>query len=132
MFENLRGYIETGWHTKDQILAMMKYTGQEVDERTLRNMFTLNNQLFIDGKTDMFIVHSNSGKDMGYKMTFDKDEILASIADNHSRAMAQLSFYFKVKKRVSELNQLSLMEESEIDMYELIKKMECTDELHKT
>ena len=109
---------------------MMRFTGQPVDERTLRNMFTLNNQLFIDGKTDMFIVHSNTKPEMGYKMTFDKDEILASIHDNYRRAMAQLIFYYKVKKRVAELNQLSL-EEKEVNFYDMIQKM-GTDELHKT
>lgn len=115
---NLRGYIYKTWKTKKELLNKLSIK-KIVSERELRRMFQRNNDNFAEGLTDMYVVHSNQD---GYKLTNDKDEILASIGDNYSRAITQLKQYYKVKKRVSELNQLSL-EDKDINVSELLEIM---------
>lgn len=115
---NLRGYIYKTWKKKQEILSKLS-VNNIVSERALRKMFLKNNNDFANGLTDMYVVHSNQD---GYKLTCDKDEILASIKDNYNRAISQLTLYYKVKKRVSELNQLSL-DEKDINVFELLEIM---------
>ncbi len=112
---NLKGYIYKTWKTKGEILNKLSFNKQ-VNERYLRKMFQRNNNDFAQGLTDMYVVHSKDG----YKLTCDKNEILASINDNYNRALSQLSLYYKVKKRVSELNQLSI-DDKDINVSELLE-----------
>lgn len=123
VMRSLHGYLDKDWHTSTQILGMLKWLHLEVSDRELRNIFRENNELFIKGETELYLAHSNSGREMGYKLTCDKNEIEKSIADNYSRGIDQLRLYYGVKKRLSEKNQLSL-ESKEVEMYDLIKSMQ--------
>ena len=129
VIRDLHGYLDKDWHKSEEIVGLLnwmyKSEGKPLmkDDRELRDIFRQNNEMFIKGETELYLAHSNSGGVMGYKLTCDKDEILKSIADNYSRGISQMRLYYGVKKRLSEMDQLSL-EPKEVQMYDLIKTME--------
>ena len=65
------------WKTKKQILSELKHGGIIIDERRLRKLVELQNKLFYNHESDIFIAHSSKG----YKATKDYEEINNSLKD---------------------------------------------------
>ena len=120
MINYFKGYLDTDWKTKDQILHFLNIVcGLDVNERSVRQYFADFNEKYETGDTEMFIAHSNKG----YLLTSDQKTILKSLEDDNKRAIKLMKRYYRCKKALADKNQLSL-EESEANLYEVIQKME--------
>ncbi len=121
MINELKGYLDKGWKTKNEILYFLNhFYKQNVDERTLRTIFAEFNERYEKGETELFIAHSSRG----YLLTADQNIILSSLQDDYKRALKLLKRYYRCKSALSEKKQLSLMSKEETDLYEVIMKME--------
>ncbi len=119
MINELKGYLDTDWRTKEKILYFLThFCHMNVNERELRNYFASFNERYESGETEMFIAHSNKG----YYLTSDPEVIFNSLEDDHKRAIKLLKRYYKCKKALSEKSQLSL-DENEQNLYEIVNKM---------
>lgn len=74
------------WKKKKDILNELKVQGINVDERFIRHHFEHHNKRYTLHLEEMFIAHSYKG----YKLTNDRDEIIASVTDNRKRALKML------------------------------------------
>ncbi len=86
------------WKTKKQILSELKHGGIIIDERRLRKLVELQNKLFYNHESDIFIAHSSKG----YKATKDYEEINNSLKDNHKRAIDLLHKEAVTRKALGE------------------------------
>lgn len=101
------------WKKKSQILEELETGGIKIDERRLRKLIELQNNLYCEHETKNFIVHSSKG----YKVTTDREEILKSVADNHKRAINLLYKESKTKKALGENMNFNLVINNNEFMY---------------
>lgn len=94
----------TEWTKKKDILKILKSEGVTMDERTFRKMVEIHNQSYFEHKTDKYLAHSS----MGYKLTSNKDEIIASAKDYRARAFNQLVKASKTLKAMGENDNMRL------------------------
>lgn len=119
MIEILKGYLDTGWKKKEQILKFLTFMTQEkVNERAFRQYVADFNENYYSGDTELFIAHSNKG----YLLTTDKETILNSLQDDYKRATKMLKRYYQCKKAIADKSQLSLTPVDE-DLYEVLMKV---------
>lgn len=120
MIEYLKGYLDEGWKTKDQILYFLNNVcSQDIGERALRQYFAEVNKDYGAGKVEYFIAHSN----LGYLMTTEPKLIMESLQDYAKRSFTMLKMFYRCKKNLSERNQLALTS-NDATMYEILSKME--------
>nr|DAU67706.1 MAG TPA: hypothetical protein [Caudoviricetes sp.] len=74
------------WKKKKDILKELKNNGVRMSERAWRKSVELHNKRYFEHQTDKYLAHSVKG----YKLTADKDEIIASAKDYRTRAFNQL------------------------------------------
>ena len=104
-------YIGKDWSTKKEILARAKQDGITLHERTWRFFVEDYNKKYWSHEVDTFIVHSSKG----YKLTSDKDEIVASIKDSKKRALNLLWKHSQTMKALGRVDNLRYdLEELEI------------------
>lgn len=116
-----KGWLDTDWRTKDQCLSWMKKIFKiDINERELRDVFSQYCANFIEGKHDSYLAHSNRG----YLLTSDPNIIKQSIKDDESRMIALSKRVYGVRKRLAELNQITLLPDKEMEAYEIISRME--------
>lgn len=121
MIELLKGYLDTGWKKKEQILKFLTFMTQEkVNERTFRQFVADFNENYYSGDTELYIAHSNKG----YLLTADKEAILDSLNDDYKRSMKMLKRYYQCKKAIADKSQLTL---TPVDntMYEVLMKVKA-------
>ena len=119
MINNLKGYLDKGWKTKEKILYFLNnFCDMKIGERELRDEFARFNERYENGEQEMFIAHSNKG----YLLTNDERIVLDSLEDDHKRAIKLLKRYYRCKKALSEKNQLSL-EQKDADIYEVLMRL---------
>ena len=92
------------WKKKPQILKELKQQGFVMGERGFRKKVELNNKLYQEHITPMFIAHSVKG----YIATNDRDIIINSLKDNNKRAMTMLMSNNKILKALGENINLNL------------------------
>nr|DAQ16377.1 MAG TPA: hypothetical protein [Caudoviricetes sp.] len=92
------------WTKKKDILKILKSEGVTMDERTFRKMVEIHNQSYFEHKTDKYLAHSSRG----YKLTSNKDEIIASAKDYRTRAFNQLVKASKTLKAMGENDNIRL------------------------
>ena len=92
------------WTKKKDILKILKSEGVTMDERTFRKMVEIHNQSYFEHKTDNYLDHSSRG----YKLTSNKDEIIASAKDYRTRAFNQLVKASKTLKAMGENDNIRL------------------------
>ena len=92
------------WTKKKEILSVLKSEGVTMDERTFRKMIELHNKKYFEHQTDKYLVHSVKG----YKLTDNKEEIIASAKDYRKRALNQLMKYSKTLKTMGENDNMRL------------------------
>lgn len=116
-----KGWLDTDWRTKDQCLSWMKKIFKiDINERELRDVFSKYCANFIEGKHDSYLAHSNRG----YLLTSDPEIIKQSIKDDESRMIALSKRVYGVRKRLTELNQITILPDKEMEAYEIISRME--------
>lgn len=116
-----KGWLDTDWRTKDQCLSWMKKIFKiDINERELRDVFSNYCVNFIEGKHDSYLAHSNRG----YLLTSDPEIIKQSIKDDESRMIALSKRVYGVRKRLMELDQITILPDKEMEAYEIISRME--------
>ena len=121
MIELLKGYLDTEWRTKDNILYFLKHVcNLNFNERTLRECFATFNEAYEKGETELFIAHSNRG----YLLTTKPEIILESLKDDYKKGVRLMKRYYKCKKSLAEKNQIALLPKKEADLYEVIMTLE--------
>lgn len=118
-----RGWLDRDWRTKEQCLAWMKDIFKtNINERELRDVFSRYCCDFIAGKHDSYLAHSYRG----YLLTSDPEIIKQSIKDDEARMIALSKRVYGVKRRLKELDQITLLPENdkEMEAYEIISRME--------
>ena len=86
------------WKTKETILKELNQKGITIDERVLRHNIEIQNKLFYNHESDVFIAHGQKG----YKATMNYDEIKSSANDYNKRALDQLTKYSRILKALGE------------------------------
>lgn len=94
----------TEWIKKKDILKILKSEGVTMDERSFRKMMEFHNQRYFNHETDKYLAHSVKG----YKLTDNKDEIIASAKDYRTRAFNQLVKASKTLKAMGENDNIRL------------------------
>lgn len=97
-------YLGKDWSTKKEILARAKQDGITLHERTWRFFVEDYNKKYWRHEVDTFIVHSSKG----YKLTSDKDEIVASIKDSKKRALNLLYKYSQTMKALQRVDNVKI------------------------
>lgn len=104
-------YIGNDWTTKKEIIARAYDDGITLNERVWRKYVENHNKKFWSHEEDQFIAHSGKG----YKLTSDKDEIVASIKDSKKRALNLLWKHSQTMKALGRVDNLRYdLEELEI------------------
>ena len=121
MIEVLKGYLDTDWRTKDNILYFLKKVCDlKTNERTLRECFATFNEAYEKGETELFIAHSSKG----YLLTTNPDIILESLKDDYKKGLSLMKRYYRCKKSLAEKKQIALLPKKEADLYEVIMSLE--------
>ena len=93
------------WKTSKQLVKLLEPFANDKDlNRTLRHDITTNNELFLQGRKEHYIVHGGKG----YKWAANEDEIALSLEDLEQRAKTMLRHTRYAKKRLSERYQTSI------------------------
>ncbi len=92
------------WKKKKDLLKELKQNGVTMSERAFRKAVELHNKKFFEHQTDKYLAHSQKG----YKLTTDKDEMIASAKDYRRRAMNQLVKASKTLKAMGENDNMHL------------------------
>lgn len=92
------------WKKKKDILKELKSNGVTMSERTWRKAVELHNKKYFEHETDKYLAHSSKG----YKLTTDKDEVIASARDYRKRAMDLLVKSSKTLKAMGENDNMRL------------------------
>lgn len=95
------------WTTRAEILKCLHMAGIQMSDRTFRKWIVESNEEFYDGKSDLYIAHS----DKGYKITQDPEEIMKSVADLKRRAMDMLVKHRKARRALEKRMQTPLFDE---------------------
>lgn len=92
------------WKKKKDILKELKKNGVRMSERAWRKAVELHNKKYFSHETDKYLAHSPRG----YKLTDNKDEIIASAKDYRTRAFNQLVKASKTLKAMGENDNIRL------------------------
>lgn len=104
-------YLSKDWSTKKEIIARAYDDGIKLHERVWRKFVEDYNKKYWRHEVDTFIVHSSKG----YKLTSDKDEIVASIKDSKKRALNLLWKHSQTMKALGRVDNVKMdLEELEI------------------
>lgn len=94
----------TKWTKKKELLKILKDEGVTMDERTFRKMIEFHNKRYFEHQTDKYLAHSAKG----YKLTDNKNEIIASAKDYRTRAFNQLVKASKTLRAMGENDNMRL------------------------
>ena len=94
----------TDWKTKAEIIAELAAHGWKINERTWRLYVEAYNAKYWNHEVESYIVHGQHG----YKLTSDKDEIKASIADLKKRGLNMLWKHSRTMRAIGEKDNLRL------------------------
>jgi len=95
----------TTWKTSKQVEKELSIIANIKDiNRAIRKSIAENNELFLQGKREHYIVHGGKG----YKWAANEDEIALSLEDLEQRAKTMLRHTRYAKKRLSERYQTSI------------------------
>ena len=104
-------YIGRDWKTKNQIIIDAYKDGIKLHERVWRKFVEDYNKKYWRHEVDTFIVHGRKG----YKLTSDKDDIVASIKDSKKRALNLLWKHSQTMKALGRVDNIKMdLEELEI------------------
>lgn len=92
------------WTKKSDILLELEKNGATMSERSWRKSVELHNKRYFEHQTDKYLAHSSRG----YKLTSNKDEIIASAKDYRARAFNQLVKASKTLKAMGENDNMRL------------------------
>lgn len=92
------------WKKKKDILKELKNNGVRMSERAWRKAVELHNKKYFSHETYEYLAHSVKG----YKLTDNKDEIIASVRDYRIRAFNQLIKASKTLKAMGENDNIRL------------------------
>lgn len=92
------------WKKKKDILKELKKNGVRMSERAFRKAVELHNKKYFAHETDKYLAHSVKG----YKLTDNKEEIIASAKDYRTRAFNQLVKASKTLKAMGENDNIRL------------------------
>ncbi len=92
------------WKKKKDILKELKNNGVRMSERAWRKAVELHNKRYFEHQTDKYLAHSSKG----YKLTDNKDEIIASAKDYRTRAFNQLVKASKTLRAMGENDNMRL------------------------
>lgn len=123
MIDLLKGYLDTGWRTRKEIINYLGSKGVDLDERELRREVAKYNQGYINGEHDTYVCYDNGRVHQGLLLTADRSIIRDSIQNDKERFMTLLRRYYGVKKRLREDDQITLLDNGEIDAYEVLLKV---------
>ena len=102
------------WRIREDVLLELQLKkGLEIDERSLRNEFEINNKLFYEHLVDKFIAHDNK---KGYIATTDRNIIKRSIDDDKKRAIKLFTRYSRTLKALGENGNMNFIIKGD-DMY---------------
>lgn len=94
----------TDWKKKKDILKELERNGIGTDERTWRYYVEAYNKKYCVHEHDTYIVHSNKG----YKLTSDRDEIIASIEDGKKRGLNLLWKHSQAMKALGQKDNIKM------------------------
>lgn len=103
MIELIEEYLDD-WSKKKIILDILVSKGVRMSERAWRKAVELHNKRYFEHQTDKYLAHSVKG----YKLTDNKDEIIASAKDYRTRAFNQLVKASKTLRAMGENDNMRL------------------------